>query len=258
METVIKSALDSAIMVERPYTPSGKVRLYPSEAGGCSRQTILRVHGAPQKKFPIKVMWAMEDGKAYEDSSLELLKRHFGDENVVDQLQLQNEYWSGKADFVINHKTDKVIIVEHKATGQKWWNYKGKLPEKKHVIQLAMYRQMYFDKFGFVPELRLFYRGWMCWAEFLVIPTDTTIIIDGKITDDKLGIVEKREELPINLEAVMGKLQYYYTKRILPKRPTEDNKDSCGCTFKGEKSCPFYENCWPKELNLDEILQQKA
>lgn len=258
METVIKNALDSAIMVERPYTPSGKPRLYPSEAGGCSRQTILRINGAKQKKYPIQAMWAMEDGKAYEDSSLKLLQQHFGTDNVIDQLALQNDYWSGKADFVINHKTENVVIVEHKATGQKWWDYQDKLPEKKHVIQLALYKQMYFDKFGFYPELRLFYRGWQSWAEFLIIPTETTILVEGKLTKDKKGVIERSLELPINLEAVVGKLQYHYSRNILPKRPAEDKQNECGCTFKGEKSCPFYDNCWPKEKTLDEILQQKA
>lgn len=256
METIIKSALDSAIMVERPYTPSGKVRLYPSEAGGCNRKEILRVNGAKQAKYPIQAMWAMEDGKAYEDSTLSLLKRHFGENNVIDQLPLQDDHWSGKADFVIHHKTPDVVIVEHKATGQKWWDYGDKLPERKHVIQLAMYESMYLEKFGFKPQLRLFYRGWQSWAEFLVVPTATTILVEGKLTKDKKGIVERNLELPINLEAVTGKLKYFYSKNILPKRPAEDHKDACGCTFKGEKSCPFYDNCWPNERTLDEILQQ--
>lgn len=258
METVIKNALDSAIMVERPYTPSGKARLYPSEAGTCSRQTILRINDAPKGKFPLNAMWAMEDGKAYEDDTLMLLKRHYGEFNIIDQLPLQNDYWSGKADFVINHKTDKAIIVEHKATGQKWWDYQGKLPERKHVIQLALYKQMYFDKYGFYPELRLFYRAWQCWAEFLIIPRETTIFYEGKLTRDKVGVIERSDELPINLTLVVSRLQYFYNRNILPKRPEEDKQDACGCTFKGIKSCPYYDNCWPKEKTLDEILQQKA
>lgn len=261
MELVIKPALDQALMVERPYKPSGKIRLYPSEAGSCNRASILRINNAPKTKFPLQAAYAMDEGKWYEESTLALLRLHYGTENVIEQLQLQNDFWSGKADFVINHKTEDALVIEHKATGQKWWDYKGSLPKRSHVIQLAMYRDFYYNQFRFVPELRLYYRAWQKWAEFVIEPRDSTIFIYGQLNPEKKGEtapIVREIELPINIKATVGMLEYYYINNKLPKRVKEESMDDAGCTFNGVPSCPFYGNCWPKEASLQEIADKKV
>ena len=248
MQPLINEAIEAALNVERDYKPSGTIRLYPSEAGGCARATMLRIHNAPKKSFPLQAKKAMEDGIAYEDNTLKLLRRHYGHENILEQLPLQTTFWSGKADFVIFHETPQVMIVEHKATGQKWFDYKGSLPNPKHVVQLSLYKTIYRDKYGFEPELRLFYRAWQNWAEFILEPEGAVIRATGWVNGK-----EREVMVPINLEALKGKLEFYFTKGLLPKRVKEEDKDKTGCTFKGEASCPFFDSCWPKEKSLAEV-----
>ncbi len=194
----------------------------------------------------------MNDGNVFEASTLALLEAHFGKENVLAQLPLKDEHWSGKTDMIIYHKTPKVIIVEHKATGDKWFDYKQSLPHEDHVFQLAKYKNMYFAQFGFVPKLILYYRSWGQWAEFELDVQPEQIVCDGVIFANNKQF-EREVIVPINLDAYVKKLEWYYDKNKLPHRVAKEDQEKAGCTFKGEPSCGFFNHCWPKEKDFTEI-----
>lgn len=257
MQPVIRPAIVSALKQERaPYIRHGRSKLYPSGAGEChtGRKELLRIEGAPATEFPFRAIEAMNDGNVFEASTLALLQKHYGEENVIAQLALKDDHWSGKTDMVINHMTKDVIIVEHKATGDKWFDYKGMLPKRQHVFQLAKYKSMYFAEFGFVPELRLYYRSWGQWAEFLLDVRATDIAITGWINSPTN---ERTSVEPINMSAYTKKLELYYDRKMIPHRVPEGDQEKAGCTFKGAPSCGFYNFCWPREQTMEEIQQTK-
>ena len=259
MEPIIRPAIVAALAKDRPhYTRSGRSKLYPSGAGEChtGRRELLRINDAPSTPFPFRVKEAMNDGNVYEASTLALLQDFYGEENVLSQLALRNDYWSGKTDMVIYHKTPQVIIVEHKATGDKWFDYKGNLPKYAHVFQLAKYKSMYFAEFGFVPDLRLYYRSWGQWAEFQLDVQPEQIVYDGVVFNGKT-VNPRTNSININLDAYTRRLEWFYDKNRIPHRVAPEDMESAGCTFKGEPSCGFFSHCWPREKIWSEIEAEK-
>jgi hypothetical protein len=245
---VIREALIKALYMNPQRPRRGKPKLYPSDAGSCNRKIMLRVMGAKSTEFPQAALEAMQNGIHYEDDSLNLLKRVYGENGVVTQLALQTDYWSGKADFVLNHQTADAIIVEHKATGGKWFDYNKKFPEEKHVIQLALYEDIYEKDHGFKPKLILYYRAWGNWAEFVIKPEADKILVNGWVNGE-----ERNRELDISITKLRRKLEALWKNDRLPKRVARSEMETVGCTFKGSPSCPFYSHCWDIEKSKSEI-----
>lgn len=240
---MIRQAFLAHHAAERPkYVSSSKARLHPSEFGGCKRKVMFRVRGVEGSPFSLTQKEAMRDGIAYENDTLEILQSAFGKTRVATQVVLKNEHWSGKADFVVDHLTPDAVIVEHKATGQKWFDYKSGLPKEAHVLQLAMYYYLYEELFGIRPKLILYYRSWLNWAEFEITVHDSEIIIDGFVNDKP-----RRRILPKSVTAMMKSYELVYDKNILVKPVAENEKEDAGCTFKGTPSCPFYTRCWNED-----------
>ena len=231
-----------------PYPKRAYPKLYPSDAGSCGRAIMLRVLGASGTPFPINAMEAMDNGVVAEDQTLKILQAAVGPENVATQIVLQTEEWSGKADFILYHQTPQALIVEHKATGQKWFDYQKKLPEYKHVIQLALYKDIYRDSYGFDPELRLYYRAWTSWAEFVIAPLEKTIEIKGWVNGEP-----RERTLEVSLSSLKNRLEWYWKRKHLPSRVTHAEMESAGCTSKGKPWCRYHEQCWPRELSMEEI-----
>lgn len=249
-DSIVRPLFLEGLNKPRTHRRSGAMRLYPSEAGGCNRRTMLRMNHAPSKPFPLQVLEAMNNGNAYEDSTYEALVAAVGEDRITTQLQLQSPHWSGKCDFVLDHKTEKAIIIEHKATGQKWFDYKASLPKRDHVVQVALYETLYKKQFGFKPKLLLYYRAWGCWAEFHIQPREADILIVGAVN----GVYRERV-LPVNMTAAIRRLEYLKTKNKIPGRVDEAAMEETGCTFRGEPSCGFYGLCWPKEATPQGIKE---
>lgn len=248
----VRDLFVKGLLAEKPpYPKKAYPKLYPSDAGSCSRAIMLRVLGAKGSEFPVNALEAMDNGVAAEDQTLRILQAAIGAENVATQVVLQTDQWSGKADFVLYHQTEKAVIVEHKATGQKWFDYKSKLPEYKHVIQLALYKDIYKNAYGFTPELRLYYRAWTAWAEFLIIPTDSTIEIKGWVNGEA-----RERTLNVSLKSLKNKLEWYWKRKHLPSRVKHAEMEDAGCTSKGKPWCRYHDQCWPKELSIEEIQSE--
>lgn len=245
----VRDLFIKGLLVEKPpYPKKAYPKLYPSDAGSCSRAIMLRVLGAKGSEFPINALEAMDNGVVAEDQTLKILQAAVGESNVATQVVLQTDQWSGKADFVLFHQTEKALIVEHKATGQKWFDYQKKLPEYKHVIQLALYKDIYKTSYGFTPELRLYYRAWTSWAEFVIQPTESSIEITGWVNGEP-----RQRTLDVSLGSLRNRLEWYWKRKHLPSRVTHAEMENAGCTSKGKPWCRYHDQCWPRELSADEI-----
>lgn len=165
--------------------------LYVSEFGQHPYKAMARVLQGEQTKFDTKTLEKMENGTAFENDTMQKLSLAIP--NVRTQFPLYDAIWSGYADAVIGHGTVDVTIVEHKATGDKWWDYKGGLVRSTHVCQLWLYGQLYQDMFGITPTLILYYRAWDHHAEFKIVDRGDGLIwavgeIDGNPVERSLRI----------------------------------------------------------------------
>jgi len=254
---VIVESLQDDPKRKRTSTP----RLYPSDAGSCGRKVMLRVMGATSSPFPLIAKQAMDNGNAYEDSTLKLLQKKFGEDGIATQVEFKTEYWSGKADFIIGHLSENPIIIEHKATGDKWFDYKESLPQSKHVMQLAMYYHLYLKLYGIKPTLVLYYRAWSQWAEFvLTVDEETNVSWEGVVGIMSGGEIDEKTRSAqnvLNINKEVKVLERYYRLGSLPRRVKEVDREDAGCTFKGKPSCQYYAHCWPKEFEKDEVVLDK-
>ena len=253
---MIYKAITDYVERDDGYRPSGrKPRLWAGDVGYCTRRAIMRIQGWTKtvdfdlvSKIRMKggVMWEAETGKA--------LKYTYGADNVNDQLSLGTVLWSGKVDFVLFHGTPDATLIEHKATGDKWWNYKNGLPKDPHLLQLLRYYQMYQDEFDNIPKLILFYRSWGHYAEFEIHPVSVTdqyikIRYNAMMDDEhKQGW----KKIPHNTQTLE---EYYHrnepgvqNRTLLPTRLSDPDE---GCTFRGEPSCKYYYHCYPYRKEPD-------
>lgn len=216
-------------------------RLWASDAFGCLRRAVLKLQGAATTVDPAPTMLqAFRYGNLYEDDIVAAVVRQFGEQRVTTQLRLGDDYWSGKADLVIDHGTPTPTIVECKALNSKWWNYQDSLPKIEHVGQVCMYGHLYSKQFGVTPNLILFYRSWSDYAELMVTPHDETVAINGVMNGSKVTKI-----LLMNVRERREVAEWVFNNRApLPDRLT--NKED-GCTFRGEPSCPMYYHCWPRQ-----------
>lgn len=250
---MIRDIIEAEIQKPKSWkSSSNNFRLRPSEAGSCSRMVAYRKRGVVGKPFPLKVVESMSNGDAFEESTFNILSGFYGD-RLQTQVELKTDKWSGRLDFVIDHQTPDVIIVEHKAVGDKWWDYKGSLPKTSHVVQVALYKGLYAQVYGFVPKLILYYRSWGNWAEFDVEPLETEILISGRISGDKDGIKTRETRIPINIESLIGHLEWIVDKDKMPPLPKPEQMNDIGCTFQGKPSCSFFEHCYPNQKHVSDL-----
>lgn len=239
-ESLIRQAvIDFAVADDGYKSGSNRARLWASDLGKCPRRAMYRVRGEKQNlEHPMRLLEAFKDGIAFEWATEQALKHVYGDKLEL-QVKMSNHTWSGKPDFFINDD-NIAMIFEHKATGGKWFDFRQNLPKVEHVLQLCLYDYLYKLESDKQTELRLYYRGWGNYAEFVIEPMDTHIIISGVVND------EPREKiLNVDFRKLRGEYETYYSKNELP--PKLKDKES-GCTFKGKPSCGFYDLCWGDEI----------
>lgn len=226
--------------------------LWVSDMGQCPRRSILRVTDHEETiPFDTEAKIRFLGGNIYEDSTAACLKSLYGKDNVIRELHLGNQYWSGYADFVIGHGTLSPVIIEHKATGDRWWNYTNNIPRHPHVAQLWMYGQLYYEAFHILPKLILFYRAWGHYAEIEIteIPGAEACLAKGTI--DGAPIEKTISPHPMIYQA---QLEQSFAARDteLPQR-LDDMQ--AGCVFRGEPSCLMYHHCWGEEEGEDAVAK---
>ncbi|HUT18670.1 MAG TPA: hypothetical protein VM366_05875, partial [Anaerolineae bacterium] len=139
---------------------------------------------------------------------------------------------------------DPWIIVEHKAKGDRWWNYNDSLPEEQHICQAWLYGYLWHQRWPAqeYPIVILYYRSWGHWAEYQITADDNGVRLRGAM-DDKpvqdlvwLDPNDKRMQLE----------GYVIDCRVpdLGEIGLSSASDGQGCTFQGRPSCRFYEECW--------------
>lgn len=238
-DTIVRSAMLSRLEdKDRPkYQSSGKPRLWGSELGGCLRKAMLRVQGyEPTLEFPIEAKEAMHNGIMFEADTLQALKQTYGEKNVLEQLALGDNLWSCKADFVLWHGTPNGTIIEHKAVGEKWWNYNNSLPKPEHCLQVWLYGYLYKKKFNVQPRLLLFYRSWGNYAELEITDHKAYLQADGTMNGAAFS-----KKVTVWADEIRQEAERLYLANDVPGR-LEDRED--GCTFRGKPSCPMYFHCY--------------
>ena len=135
---IVHDAVKSHVVSSPPRKESGL--LYVSELGAHPYKALMRILSGETAEFDTATRIKMEYGNAFESVTGNALQHaHPG---VQRNFPLWNEYWSGYADFVIGRHTDRPVIIEHKATGDKWFDYKQSLPRSAHLCQLWMYGRL--------------------------------------------------------------------------------------------------------------------
>ncbi len=183
----------------------------------------------------------MQNGIMFEDDTAVALREAYG-ERLSRQVHIGNDFWSCKADFVIDLLGDRPIIIEHKAVGEKWWNFNGSIPKAEHALQLLLYRLLYQKMHGVVPQVILFYRSWGHYAELVLAPLDMG---DGVPRIEAAGEMDAEpyhKLLVLDPDEKRLAMEHVYSTGTLPD--PYDHKIEGQCTFRGEPSCPMYGHCW--------------
>jgi hypothetical protein len=245
----------------RSYPPAYKFRLWPSEIGRCPRAVAFRLLKFEQT-HPLGplVRMSMSNGVVLEDATFDLLKKDYPDvKGGKEQVRVQTDKWSGKVDFVITWP-DAVVLVEHKATNPRWWDYNGELPKRDHVFQLVLYGMLWEELFGKQPELILFYRGWNTLAEFGVFPSGDDLVLVGKIGKIGERYASRSSRILNEVPARRKTLERVYRDIALEEKggipslqmveswyPEYDARKPKGpCLFRGKPGCPYFGHCWSK------------
>ncbi|MBC8485108.1 MAG: hypothetical protein H8D45_03600 [Bacteroidetes bacterium] len=209
----------------------GKTTLWVSDVGSCPRRAMMRCLGyKPEGEFPLSLREKFRYGVIFEDETGRALKEFYGD-SFVDQLRLKNKIWSGKADFLLK---DPLTLIEHKATGSKYWGQYEGIPREAHVAQIVLYGQLYTELFGREPKLLLVYRAWSNYAELEIVDRGDIILCKGMMDDEPY-----QKELFLNVSARRQYLEEMYGKQELP--PVVETSD---CEFAGKPSCQYYHLCF--------------
>lgn len=235
---LVYPAIVQAVNKERAYVSSGPRRLWGSDLGYCPRKAMLRVLGYPATiEFSTDAKLKMRAGVVWEDETIAALLDLYGDQRLITQFVLSTPVWSCKVDAVLDHHTDRPVLIEHKAVGDKWWNYKSSLPKPEHIAQLWLYGELYRELYDIPPRLILFYRSWGHYAEFALGSADspTGLRVEGEID----GIAYTRT-LDLPLAERRASLERSYASGQLPDRLA--NRED-GCTFRGAPSCAMYYHC---------------
>lgn len=250
-ETYVQSAIEAHVTrPKRPYkSGDAKPLLWASDMNKCKRKAMLRVTGLTQPETvpDTKMQLYFQAGNMWEDDTRVSLQWYYGD-TIIDELVLKNDYWSGRCDFVLHHDNpdEQTVLIEHKSTGGKWWNYQDNLPKPEHIGQLYTYWHLYQEEFGTTPKLVLFYRAWGHWAEFYITPIfDGYVQIHGWI-DGKA--MEKR--LLLQMDETKLEMEEAYDTGELPDRMIDKSLE---CEFRGKPSCQYYNFCWGNQAKRGKV-----
>lgn len=234
---IVYPAIEAAVTKPSDYVPTGNPRLWGSDMCHCPRKAMLRVQGNELTvDFTTEAKIRMRGGIVWEDETIGALTEAYG-EDVGTQFALANDTWSCRVDAILYHGTRHPILIEHKAVGDKWWNYDGNLVQDAHVGQLWLYGELYTELYGIRPTLILFYRAWSNWAELTIDPV--TYEYSGQMNGKPYA-----GQMETDYRAVRATLELYYRENALA--PVLADKDR-GCTFRGKPSCSMYYHCYPQD-----------
>lgn len=207
---------------ERGFTnqPGRKLTtdLWVSDLGNHPAKAMMRVLNGEQEEFTVEVKEKMQFGNVLEADTASVLAHNLSSP-MIAQFPLYNDIWSGYADLVIDHLSDRVTILEHKVTGDKWFDYKGSLPRAAHVCQLWMYGRLYEETYGMRPRLILYYRAFGHYAELELSEERHRIVAEGMI--DGEPVHRYRLIVP---DLLRQELERYYLARELPVATEEEVK----------------------------------
>jgi hypothetical protein len=216
-KTMIREAVETYLTSKPPRRVDSY--LWVSDLGMHPAKAMRRVLKGEMEKFDVATQVKMASGSALEADTLDALR--FSHPGLLTQFPLWNDTWSGYADFVLGHGSEEVTIIEHKAQGNKWWDYKESLPKSTHVLQLWLYGQLYRERFGTTPRLLLYYRGWDEYAEFDIpcvgFPEGGPALLTGRI--DGRDTVRRMYIAP---HALRAEMEQYYLIRTIPQLAEEE------------------------------------
>lgn len=224
--------------IKRGEMAPRRTKLWASDAGRCHRRAMFHVLAYEvTHPFAVEAQEYMELGNAYEANTLDALWKVLGTRMVAkDGLWLSYGDWTARADAIVDMATPNAMIIELKASGDKWWDYKGKLPQADHLCQLGMYGWLYEQLQKRVPALRLVYRAWGHWAEFEVEVEAERIVARGTVDGDV-----RARPIQINLEAERAELERLYRAGKVPDLPDAMLDE---CQFQDKPGCLYYGHCW--------------
>lgn len=212
---MIHSAVEKYLLAKNALKRRPDGMLWVSDLGNHPYKAMSRILRVDQQAgFGVDVLNKMQQGNLLEPDTIECLR--FSYPNVLTQFPLYNDTWSGYADAIIGHgELPSPVIVEHKGTSDKNFDYKESLPRPEHVCQLWLYGQLYQERYGVTPQLVLYYRSWSNHAEFQLEERNdflnsyimATGVADGRYTERYVRV----HPLALRLE-----LEGYYTRHELP------------------------------------------
>jgi len=190
MEPVIYNAFEAGLTAR----PARRLddRLWATDLGKNPYFMLRRLIFGELVEFDAATLAKMDAGTSLEHATLSKVSENLA-RPVIRDFPLFDERWTGYADFVAGHGTDEVLLADHKATGGQRWDYNESLPRSGDICQLWKYGKIYELTYGVTPELRLFYRGWGAWAEFVLTEhrryagkfPDVMLRADGWVTNKK-------------------------------------------------------------------------
>lgn len=223
----------------RDTSVSKRPNLWSSNIGKCPRQAILRTQGiqGETENFDTKSLDYMKAGVISEDLSILAMEHTYGN-RVQSQFVLKYKMLSGKPDFVIDHLTPDVTVIEHKHTSSKFFDNDNKstIPRHEHIGQAMSYCYMYEHLYDLTPTIILFYKSWGNFAEFVLTRQDKEILIESNINGVH-DVFTRKYDVYQDIESLMT---WYETDGTPPRL----EKKWKGCEFMGKKSCKFYDHCW--------------
>ena len=193
--------------------------LWVSDLGSHPAKAMGRILHGQTPDFGIDTLNKMQLGNVLEADTIEAIQ--FSHPHVLTQFPLHDDTWSGYADAVVGHLGGGIpTIIEHKATGDKWFDYKESLPRDTHVCQLWLYGWLYEKMYGIQPELRLYYRSWGGWAEFEILKDEAGdyMVAVGYVNGD---LVERQRAIAPNL--LRHELEEIFQAKKMPDIPIDPN-----------------------------------
>jgi len=236
---VIHEAFSEYYSAPRP-SHKGSGRISVSSFGRCVRSVMLGVVGTPAPDFAPHIREVMDLGVSYENSTRAVLNARYG-VAIRSDIPIGNDIWSGRMDFLLQLDKQKPTIIEHKATGDKYFDFNLELPKWEHVCQAWMYGQLYQEQYRVRPRVVLYYRAWNSYAELELCEGELSGFAEGNVNGSPARRPVALETLPkrrAEFEAA------YKNLPNIPEVPCNSPCDAFGCTFRGQKSCAFYEQCW--------------
>lgn len=238
-EVIVRPAVAKSL---EPKEYRGSTLLWASEIGGCPRKSLFRILGfKSEKEFPLELLEKFQFGKVLEDDTGRMLKEMYGN-RLTNQLELRTKVWSGKCDWGLDVGRQNPILIEHKATGSKWWGKYESPPQDSHLAQLILYGQLYEEKYGIKPRLVLYYRAWSNWAELVLRDLGERVEVTGVMDGSDFRI-----ERLMNVTQSRVYLEKYFSLQELPPYRKEDE-----CFFAGEPSCAYFNQCHENQPNQDQ------